>query len=138
MSGKCVTKKDDRKGRGGSPSASRSLVLGKCTGLQRAEQRKRHAKKKMPAPSKLTQLQAKAHSPVSGIQVQFSCHLPPQWGTSVQCTTCTAAVATLMLCRHLGGEDPDFTIEMAQQTPGTLGEDSHVKAHHWEISQPWE
>lgn len=50
-------------------------------------------------------------------------------GTSVQCTTCTAAVATLMLCRYLGGEDPDFTIEMAQQTPGTLGEDSHVKAH---------
>lgn len=125
MSGKCATKK----GRGGSPSASRSPVLAGCTGLQPAEQRKG-----VPAPSKQMQLQVKAHSSVSGIQVRFSYH---QWGTSVQYTICTAAVATSMLCRHLGGEDLDFTIEMAQQTSRTLGEDSHGKAHHYEISQPW-
>lgn len=95
---------------------------------------KRRAKRKTPAPSKQMQLQVKAHSSVSGIQVRFSYH---QWGTSVQYTICTAAVATSMLCRHLGGEDLDFTIEMAQQTSRTLGEDSHGKAHHYEISQPW-
>lgn len=127
MSGKCVTKKDNRKGRGGSPSASRSPVLSKCMGLQLSREKACQEKDAHPfqadtASSEGTQLSQ--WNPGS-IQLPFASSV----GTSVQCTTCAAAVATLMLCRHLGGEDPDFTIEMAQQTPGTLGEDSHVKAH---------
>lgn len=85
------------------------------------------------APSKQLKLQTMAHSSVRRIQVRVS--LP--FTSSVGHLWAVHNLHSYSNNLDLGGEDLDFTTEKVQQAPRPVGENSHVKAYHDEISQLW-